>query len=552
MTERKLADSPAESSEKEEDDPWFTVDDAVEKVGFGRFQIYLSVFTGMIWMVDAMEIMIMSIISPAARCAFELSDVEVAMITVVVFVGVLIGAPIWGYLTDRYGRHQCLMLSSAFIGVYGAASAFSPNYYWLLALRFLAGFNLACTPQAMTYYSEFLPSSVRGTCVVFIEVFWSIGTVFETALAMAVMPALGWRYLLGFSAIPVTVSTVVFAFFPESPHFLMAIGKRERALSVLKRIAKANKKEMPIGKLVSVEAKQERDEQRKQQSVAVFPPDVGSDSDASQSVDVATRQPGSPVQSSASPDTFYPSDGEGNPLIYTVNPDEPCAEVNSVRGYGLKDLFSTRQVGQSTILLGFIWFSLSFIYYGVALMTVEVLTVDLVVNGTNGTMHCVNKLDVSGSKCELSQSDYITTLWTTAAEFPGLLITIGLMYVMGRRNTIRLEFVFVTVFYALLLKCNVAKTTTLLFIFGVRALITGVFQAVYVYTPEVYPTPVRAMGLGICSTVSRLGSLSTPFVAEVVLRRSLIAGKLIYTAVGALGFIAAVFLPIETKGRALN
>ena len=71
-------------------------------------------------------------------------------------------------------------------------------------------------------------------------------------------------------------------------------------------------------------------------------------------------------------------------------------------------------------------------------------------------------------------------------------------------------------------------------IFVVRALITGAFQAAYVYTPEVqqshyrisfflsflvskvYPTAVRAVGLGMCSTIARLGAMITPFIAQVL------------------------------------
>ena len=37
----------------------------------------------------------------------------------------------------------------------------------------------------------------------------------------------------------------------------------------------------------------------------------------------------------------------------------------------------------------------------------------------------------------------------------------------------------------------------------------------YVYTPEVYPTSVRATGLGLCSSIARLGGGTTPYAAKV-------------------------------------
>ena len=45
----------------------YTIEDAVEQLGFGKFQFNLSILTGMAWMADAMELMILSIIAPALR-----------------------------------------------------------------------------------------------------------------------------------------------------------------------------------------------------------------------------------------------------------------------------------------------------------------------------------------------------------------------------------------------------------------------------------------------------------------------------------------------------
>ncbi len=53
------------------------------------------------------------------------------------------------------------------------------------------------------------------------------------------------------------------------------------------------------------------------------------------------------------------------------------------------------------------------------------------------------------------------------------------------------------------------------FLFLIRAFATGVFQAVYVYTPEVYPTNIRGSAMGLCTAAARIGALITPFVAQV-------------------------------------
>lgn len=61
----------------------FTVDQAVNATGFGPFQVKLSLVTGLSWMADSMEMMILSIISPALKCDWRLPDWKQALITTV-------------------------------------------------------------------------------------------------------------------------------------------------------------------------------------------------------------------------------------------------------------------------------------------------------------------------------------------------------------------------------------------------------------------------------------------------------------------------------------
>ena len=55
-------------------------------------------------------------------------------------------------------------------------------------------------------------------------------------------------------------------------------------------------------------------------------------------------------------------------------------------------------------------------------------------------------------------------------------------------------------------------------LFVCRGLMAGAFQAIFVYTPEVYSTTVRGLGLGISSTFGRIGGVLVPYVALVCVR----------------------------------
>ena len=67
-----------------------------------------------------------------------------------------------------------------------------------------------------------------------------------------------------------------------------------------------------------------------------------------------------------------------------------------------------------------------------------------------------------------------------------------------------------------------------------------------------YPTATRALGLGTCSGMARVGALITPFIAQVMLESSVYLTLAVYSGCCLLAGVASCFLPIETKGRALQ
>ena len=81
----------------------------------------------------------------------------------------------------------------------------------------------------------------------------------------------------------------------------------------------------------------------------------------------------------------------------------------------------------------------------------------------------------------------------------------------------------------------------------------GMWSVLYAYTPELYPTRIRATGSGFASSIGRIGSLIGPSVVGMVLP---IAGQSGVFTLGATSFVVAalvvVLLGVETKGKALE
>uniref|UniRef100_A0A0K0DPE0 MFS domain-containing protein n=1 Tax=Angiostrongylus cantonensis TaxID=6313 RepID=A0A0K0DPE0_ANGCA len=120
-----------------------------------------------------------------------------------------------------------------------------------------------------------------------------------------------------------------------------------------------------------------------------------------------------------------------------------------------------------------------------------------------------------------------------------LLITVVIIEWFGRKKTMALEFALFSLFTFALYFCLDRFTVTMM-IFVARAFISGAFQCAYVY-----PTTLRAVGLGASSAMGRIGAI-------VVSERSLSLPIGIYGTTALLGLIAALSLPIETQGRKMQ
>lgn len=455
-------------------EPTYNVDEAIEHIGFGRFQWKLSIITGCAWMADAMEMMILAIISPQLKCEWQLYSYQEALITTVVFIGMMCSSSMWGTICDNYGRRAGLILCAVWTFYVGFLSAFAPDLKWILILRGLVGFGVGGVPQSVTLYSEFLPLKSRAVCIMAIEIFWAIGTCFEVILALIVMPTLGWRWLLAFSALPLFFFSCACKWLPESARYNVLCGNLDKAYDTLKRVADDNKTDLPVGKLVAGER---------------------------------------------------PKRGR------------------------LVDLFSDSETTRTTLLLWFIWFSSAFTYYGIVLVTTELFQIE-----DTGDGQCINTSSITDCHMQchtLTTKDYGDLIWTTLAEFPGMFLSLAVIEYLGRRKTMALDFTGFAIFVYLLTLCT-TRNVMVFFLFAARAFTGGGFQAAYVYTPEVYPTNVRAIGLGSCSGMARIGAIITPFVAQVMLVKSEQLTMAIYGTVSLLCALACLFLPIETAGRSMQ
>jgi MFS transporter, putative metabolite:H+ symporter len=217
------------------------IDDAIDRIGFGKFQKRLLAVCGVTWAADAAEVFLIAFALPGFMEEFQLSTAQAGLVVSSTFLGMLLGAWFWGALSDRIGRRTGFQITIAIFAVAGLASAFAPSALWLAALRALTGFGLGgALPLDFSLFAEYLPRRNRGRWLVLLESFWGVGTLAAAGLAWLLVPTLGWRYLLATSAIAGLFVLWVRLRVPESPRWLMTQGREREAREVLNTVAEAN------------------------------------------------------------------------------------------------------------------------------------------------------------------------------------------------------------------------------------------------------------------------------------------------------------------------
>eukprot|EP01103_Thecamoeba_quadrilineata_P018645 TRINITY_DN719_c0_g1_i2.p1 TRINITY_DN719_c0_g1~~TRINITY_DN719_c0_g1_i2.p1 ORF type:complete len:285 (+),score=33.96 TRINITY_DN719_c0_g1_i2:24-878(+) len=220
-----------------------TFEQAVDRIGFGWWQIRFMSLCALNWTADAMEILLISFISPAARCEWNLSTTEESLITTILFLGMLLGAWFWGVLSDHHGRRSGFIVSS-FLLLFGASlSAYSGSYLTLLLSRAIVGFSLPGGHLASALAIEYTSARYRQELFLFLQIFWCVGSVIEGFLGWYILSylQLNWRFLSAVSAVPVAITCIVSLFSSESSRYYLAQRNIPRAQALIKEFAETNK-----------------------------------------------------------------------------------------------------------------------------------------------------------------------------------------------------------------------------------------------------------------------------------------------------------------------
>jgi putative MFS transporter len=146
-------------------------------------------------------------------------------------IGAIIGAIMWGYIADQFGRRPALVAIVMTYSVSSLLLAFAPvgNWVYFAIFRIGVGLGVGGYIVNITLVQEFAPARMRGWASGVISVCAPAGLLLSAACAAFLTPIVGWRGLFIVGALPAFFVIVILVFVPESPRWALKHGRLDLA-----------------------------------------------------------------------------------------------------------------------------------------------------------------------------------------------------------------------------------------------------------------------------------------------------------------------------------
>lgn len=473
-----LSDSPEFSNpdkpapNQETNDQLNPLDKIISQIGIGKYHYFIYITMGIFFICDGAEIIAISFLSVILEELWDLTDNDIGTIGTAIFGGFFIGSLLSGLLAEKLGRRKLFFIATLLNFILCLISALAPNFQVMLISRALYGIAQGIiAPLITSILTEITPVHMRGKVMVIASGCFTIG---EMLACLIVVIALNfdiehnWRVLLLWSSAPAGLSFLIACLVMKESPRFAIFKEFEFGLDILSKINRFNKKEDLV---LVAEEKQKLKEWLDLQKTA-----------------------GPKVEG------FWA-------LLSPLN-----------RWLSVK--------------LWFMWFVLSFSYYGIVYVFPMALSAE--------------------SDAISSTKDVGNVFVSVLGEIPSYIICyLSIEHSgFGRKNSMILSYFVAGVACAISFCVTGWLFTTMIFFAKMAA--NAAFVFIYPYTSEVYHTKYRTTGIGVSSAMSRIGGAMMPWLALGAFQ---ITPKMPFMLFGIACLFASIVtwkLPYDTQGRALD
>jgi MFS transporter, PHS family, inorganic phosphate transporter len=208
---------------------------ALDDTKINRFQLKIMFVSGMGFFTDAYDLFVIGIVVELLRTEWRLSTTQVSWVNSATLLASAAGAIVFGRIADILGRKRIYGYEVLILAIGALASAFSPNYTFLLICRVVLGIGIGGDyPVSATIMSEYSGKHTRGRMVGLVFAMQGAGLIVGPLVA-AILLGSGlsgnytWRILLALGAIPGAAVFYLRRQIHETPRFAMAGGAADEA-----------------------------------------------------------------------------------------------------------------------------------------------------------------------------------------------------------------------------------------------------------------------------------------------------------------------------------
>src|SRR5580700_6973966 len=216
-------------------DPFAAIDDSK----ISRFQYKIMFVSGMGFFTDAYDLFVIGIVVVLIETQWKLSTSQVSWLNSATLLASAVGAIVFGRIADILGRKKIYGYEVLILAAGAIASAFAPNYTFLLVSRIILGIGIGGDyPVSATIMSEYSGKESRGKMVGLVFAMQGAGLLVGPLLASGLLASgladdTVWRVLLAFGAIPGLAVFYLRRQIHETPRFALAGGAHEEAAAAI-------------------------------------------------------------------------------------------------------------------------------------------------------------------------------------------------------------------------------------------------------------------------------------------------------------------------------
>jgi MFS family permease len=214
----------------------------LDRLPWGRFHTLVVAALGVTWILDGLEVTLAGALAGALKESpvLQFSNADVGLVASAYIAGAVLGAILFGWMTDRLGRKKLFFITLTVYLLATAATAASWNIWSFALFRFLTGAGIGGEYAAInSTIQELIPARVRGWSDLCINGSFWVGAAMGALGSLVLLdpnvinPEIGWRlaFLIG-----ATLALIIFfmrLWLPESPRWLMTHGHADEAHRVV-------------------------------------------------------------------------------------------------------------------------------------------------------------------------------------------------------------------------------------------------------------------------------------------------------------------------------